>query len=116
MRGLTCHVRRCRVDDALRWYAMSYESEGADPAKKNALYKEAQALENLLNKDKIYVAPVDEGSSIRLDNIPLFRANWAFLPGYSDMLAIHKPRALILFRELIHSPRPWFFVHVFRGT
>ncbi|PRW20778.1 Meiotic nuclear division 1 [Chlorella sorokiniana] len=45
--------------------------------------------------------------SLRIPNLPLWRVQWAALPGAQEVLHIHVPHYTSMFERLFRTPRPW---------
>lgn len=45
-------------------------------------------------------------------DLPLWRVQWAVLPGYQEVLHVHVPHYVDMFGRLLAGPRPWRFGHL----
>mmetsp|Transcript_21045 Transcript_21045/g.63327 ORF Transcript_21045/g.63327 Transcript_21045/m.63327 type:complete len:679 (+) Transcript_21045:189-2225(+) len=48
-----------------------------------------------------------------LPDLPLWRVQWASLPGTQEVLHVHVPHYLHMFDQIMAGPRPWRFGHVY---
>lgn len=48
-----------------------------------------------------------------LSSLPLWRVQWAVLPGCTQTLNVHVPHYVHMFTQLTRGPRPWQFCHVY---
>ncbi len=46
-------------------------------------------------------------------NLPLWRVQWAALPGCTETLNVHVPHYAHMFMQLVSGPRPWRFGHIY---
>jgi hypothetical protein len=55
-----------------------------------------------------------EPSAALLLDLPLWRVQWAVLPGYQEVLHVHVPHYSDMFNRLLNGqPRPWRFGHLY---
>lgn len=48
-----------------------------------------------------------------INDLPLWRVQWAVLPSYQEVLHVHVPHYVDLFNRLFSGPRPWRFGHLY---
>jgi len=46
-------------------------------------------------------------------NMPLWRVQWAVLPGFQELLHVHVPHYCDMFGRILAGPKPWRFGHVY---
>jgi hypothetical protein len=55
-------------------------------------------------------APVN---ALLLPDLPLWRVQWAALPGHQEVLHCHVPHYCAMFEKLFRQPRPWRYGHLY---
>ena len=90
------------------------ESAEADRAALKRLFLSSSADDDVTAaEEKLLAAPPPrvDLSSLRPD-VPLCRWPWAILPNHQRVVVVHEPQYILMFEQLLASPRPHEYVHL----
>ena len=90
------------------------ESAEADRAALKRLFLSSSADEDVTAAEEKLLAsppPRVDLSSLRPD-VPLCRWPWAILPNHQRVVVVHEPQYILMFEQLLASPRPHEYVHL----
>jgi Lon protease-like protein len=57
-------------------------------------------------------AAVGADIAVLIEDLPLWRVQWALLPNFREVLHVHVPHYCDMFARLTEGPRPWMFGHL----
>ncbi|KAK3264946.1 hypothetical protein CYMTET_26342 [Cymbomonas tetramitiformis] len=70
--------------------------------------------ESTLGSTVASFAPIASvGRADILLDFPLWRVQWAALPGYRELLHVHVPHYCDMFGRILNGPKPWRFGHLY---
>ena len=90
------------------------ESAEADRAALKRLFLSSSADDDVTAAEEKLLAsppPRVDLSSLRPD-VPLCRWPWAILPNHQRVVVVHEPQYILMFEQLLASPRPHEYVHL----